>query len=89
MALQHPTEAESALIAALTIAREQGARPVQWRIYVLLGDLYQSQRRHKEAEQAFATARTIIEELASTIADESLRDNFTRMATRIFLSPSV
>ena len=37
------------------------------------------------AEQVFATARTIIEELASTIADESLRDNFTRLATRMFL----
>jgi len=85
MSLQQPTEAESALTAALTIAREQGARPVQWRIYVLLGDLYQSQRRHKEAEQAFATARRIIEELATTITEEALRDNFKHQATRMFL----
>ena len=89
MALQQPIEAESALTAAQTIAKEQGARPLQWHINVSLGSLYQGQGRNKEAEQAFATARTIIEELANTLADESLRDNFTRLATRMFLSPSV
>jgi tetratricopeptide (TPR) repeat protein len=89
MALQQFREAESALTKALALAREQGARPMQWRISVSLGSLYQGQGRHTEAEQGFATARTIIEELASTIADESLQDNFTRVATRMFLSPSV
>jgi tetratricopeptide (TPR) repeat protein/DNA-binding CsgD family transcriptional regulator len=84
MALQQPIEAESALTAAQTIAKEQGARPMQWRIYVALGSLYQGQGRHKEAEQVLATARTIIEELASTIEDDSLRDNFMRQATRMF-----
>jgi predicted ATPase/DNA-binding CsgD family transcriptional regulator len=82
-ALQQPIEAESALAAARTIAKEQGARPMQWGIYVSLGNLYQAQGRHKEAEQVFATARTIIEELATTIEDESLRDNFMHQATRI------
>ena len=56
---------------------------MQWHINVSLGSLYQSQGRNKEAEQAFATARTIIEEIASTIEDESLRDNFMRQATRM------
>jgi predicted ATPase/DNA-binding CsgD family transcriptional regulator len=83
MALQQPIKAESALTDALAIAREQGARPMQWRICVSLGNLYQGLGRHKEAEQSFATARTIIEELASTIGDESLRDKFMRQATRM------
>jgi len=52
-----------------------------WQISISLGKLYQGQRRHKEAEQAFAAARTIIEELATTIEDESLRENFMRQAT--------
>ncbi len=84
MALLQPTEAESALTAARTVAQEQGVRPAQWRIYVLLGDLYQSQRRHKEAEQAYATARRIIEELANTLTEEALRDNFMHQTARMF-----
>ena len=77
------------LQAAQVAAQAQGLQSLQWRICVSLGKLYQGQGRNKEAEQAFATARTIIEELANTLADESLRDNFTRLATRMFLSPSV
>ncbi len=93
MALQQPIEAETALTTALALAQEQEARPMQWRISVSLGKLYQSQRRHVEAEQAFATARTIIEELATTIVDETFRDTFMSQAIRMLphtrsLSPS-
>jgi non-specific serine/threonine protein kinase len=80
-ALQRPTEAETAFEAAREIARKQGVRPVHWRICIALGNLYQAQGRNTEAEQAFATARTLIEELAATIADEPLRDNFLQRAT--------
>jgi DNA-binding CsgD family transcriptional regulator len=83
MALKQPIEAESALTSAQAIAREQGARPMQWRISVSLGSLYQGQGSNKEAEQEFAIARTIIEELATTIEDESLRDTFMRQANRM------
>ena len=54
---------------------------MQWRICIALGNLYQAQGRYTEAEQAFATARTLIKELAATIADEPLRDNFLQRAT--------
>jgi DNA-binding NarL/FixJ family response regulator len=54
---------------------------LKWRICIALGNLYQAQGRNTEAEQAFATARTLIEELAATIADEPLRDNFLQRAT--------
>lgn len=79
-ALQRPAEAEAAFEAAREIARTQGARPVLWRICIALGNLYQTQGRKTEAEQAFVAARTLIEELAATITDESLRDNFLRQA---------
>ena len=80
-ALQRLGEAEATLTAAQALAVAQGARPMQWRICVTLGNLYQAQGRNKETEQAFATARTLIEELAVTIADEPLRDNFLHQAT--------
>jgi tetratricopeptide (TPR) repeat protein len=83
LALQQPVEAEAALNAALTLARAQGVRPMQWRISLTLGKLYQSQGRHTEAKQLFVTARTIIEELATTIADEELRDTFLSQANRL------
>ena len=79
--LQRPVEAEIAFEAAREIATTQGVRPMQWRICIALGNLYQAQGRNIEAEQAFATARTLIEELAATITDESLRDNFLQRAT--------
>ena len=82
-ALRRPAEAEAALTAAQALAAALGARPMQWRICIALGNLYQAQGRNSEAEQAFATARTLIEELAATIADEPLRDNFLNQVTAI------
>lgn len=79
-ALQRPAEAEVAFKGAQEIARMQGVRPMQWRMCIALGNLYHAQGRNEEAEQAFATARTLIEELGATIADESLRDNFLQLA---------
>jgi len=78
--LQRPVEAEVALEAAQEIARALGVRPMHWRICIALGNLYQAQGRNTEAEQAFAAARTLIEELAATIADKPLRDNFLQLA---------
>ena len=81
--LGSPEEAATMLQVAQKAARTQGLQSLLWRICVSLGKLYQSQRRQKEAEQAFATARTIIEELATTIADVALRDNFMHQATSV------
>ena len=75
-ALQRPAEAEAALTAAQAIATAQGVRPLQWRISILLGNLYRTQGRKVEAEQAFADARTLIEALAGNMSDQSLRESF-------------
>jgi DNA-binding NarL/FixJ family response regulator len=80
-ALQRPAEAETAFEAAREIAITQGARPVHWRICIALCDLYQAQGRNTEAELAFATARLLIDELAATITDASLRGHFLQLAT--------
>ena len=58
-----------------------------WRIHIDLGNLYQIQRRHEEAEFAFSTSRGIIEELAANIPDESLRGHFLSCATAQFPRP--
>ncbi len=83
IALQRITEAKAALEAAQEIAATQGVRPTLWRIAVLLGNFNKAQGHHEEAEQSYSAARTLIEELAATIPDESLRDNFMRQATRM------
>ncbi|HEU0001416.1 MAG TPA: tetratricopeptide repeat protein [Ktedonobacteraceae bacterium] len=83
-ALQRHAEAEATFKRAQELARMQGARPAQWRIWIALGNLYHAQGHHAEAEQAFASARALIEELATTIADEPLRDHFLRQAATMF-----
>ncbi len=79
-ALDRVAEAEAALRDAQESARAQGLLPLLWRIYVALGRLYQTQGRQVEAEQAFAAARTIIEELAAPSLDETLRASFLSSA---------
>ena len=75
-ALDRVAEVEAMLRAAQETARAQRLRPLLWRIAVVLGRLYQSQGRREEAEQAFTTARTIIEELAANVPDEQVREQF-------------
>ncbi|HZU67109.1 MAG TPA: AAA family ATPase [Ktedonobacteraceae bacterium] len=82
-ALQQPIEAEAAFARAREIAREYGARPVLWHIYLASGNLYLARGRNVEAEQEFAAARTLIEELATNIDNEPLRNNFLDQATAL------
>ena len=78
--LDRVVEAEAMLRAAQETARAQGLRPSLWRIGVALGRLYQNQGRREEAEQAFASTRTIIEEIAANVPDEQVREEFLRQA---------
>jgi DNA-binding CsgD family transcriptional regulator len=80
-ALQREAEAETMLRAAQEAARSQGLRPLLWRICIVLGKHYQNQGRREEAEQAFSTARSLIEELATNVPDEQVREQFLRQAT--------
>jgi DNA-binding CsgD family transcriptional regulator len=81
VALSRAKEAEAALRAAQEAARAQGLPPLLWRICVSLGRLYRAQERAVEAEQAFSTARAVIEELAANLPDEQLRAQFLSQAT--------
>lgn len=81
VALNRATEAETALLAAQAVARAHGARPMLWRLSLTLGKVYRARGRREQAEEQFAEARTIIEELATELEDEALRDTFLRCAT--------
>jgi len=82
-ALHHEAEAEAELRTAQEIAAVQGARPLLWRICVTLGNLYRVQSRREEAESAFSTASMIIEELAASIPDGYVQEDFLRQATAV------
>ncbi len=84
VALQRAAEAETELRAAQEAAHVLGWRPLLWRICVAQGKLYQTQARREEAEQAFSTARALIEELAANVPDEHLREHFLTQAIAMF-----
>jgi DNA-binding CsgD family transcriptional regulator len=80
LALARPDEAAVALEGARRGALERGSRPELWAIHRSLGRAYQRLRREEAAREEFAAARRLIEELATTIDDVPLRDQFQRAA---------
>jgi DNA-binding NarL/FixJ family response regulator len=81
--LKQLVEAETALRDAHAAALTQGLRPLVWRVAIDLGKLYQTQHRDEEAEQAFATAQEVVKELAASIPDRSLREQFQQQAAAL------
>ena len=51
-----------------------------WRLHADLGKAYRAMARRAESEQAFSSARTIIQQLADTVPDSALRENFLKRA---------
>jgi tetratricopeptide (TPR) repeat protein/DNA-binding CsgD family transcriptional regulator len=81
IALARVDEAQVLLCSARDVAQRRGERPLLWRICLTLGKLYRAEARRDQAEEAFALARAIIQELANTVADEALRSVFLRNAS--------
>ncbi len=80
IALGRVEEAQTLLCSARDEAQREGERPLLWRIYITLGKLYRVETRREQAEEAFMLARTIIQELANAITDETLRSVFLHNA---------
>ncbi len=80
LALARLEEAAEALEAARQGAVERDARPVLWTIHRALGQVYQLLHRKEQARLEQAAGRQLIEALAMTIDDASLRDHFRRTA---------
>ena len=79
--LERYEEAEQALRTVRESARRQPARPLLWRSQAGLGAIYAAQGRPEDAQREFTAARTAIEELAHSLVDEALREEFLRSAT--------
>ncbi len=72
------------LHAAMENAQIVEERFLLWRVHASLGQVCCATDRPAEAEEAFSTAREIIQELGDTIPDETLRDNFVQGACGTF-----
>ena len=81
-ALKQFRKAEQALERAKQGAEEREALPLLWQIHARLGWLYKEQKKVEESKREFAGARRVIDRLAATIPEESLRTDFVHSALR-------
>jgi DNA-binding NarL/FixJ family response regulator len=54
-----------------------------WRLQASLGRCYQRLGRRKQAEESFAAARALVDQLAITIVDDTMREAFRRGADKL------
>ena len=80
--LNRPEEAVSWVRPARAVAREQGARPIQWRLHRELGVALTAVGDTAGADAEFAEARRLIEEIGSTISDPDWRSRFIARASQ-------
>jgi DNA-binding CsgD family transcriptional regulator/tetratricopeptide (TPR) repeat protein len=80
LALGRLEEAVAALAEARRGAQERQARPLLWSIHRSLGHAERLLHRQEHARQELAAARQLIKELATTIGDAVLRNQFERVA---------
>ena len=72
--------AHSLLLAAIDNAQASGERFLMWRLQASLGRLYRILGDRVGAERAFSAARALIDELAGTITDKTLKEVFRQGA---------
>ncbi len=72
--------APSLLHAAIENTEATGERFLLWRIYASLGRLYLTMGRQEAAEKEFSAAGVVIDELAATIPDETMKTKFCQGA---------
>jgi DNA-binding NarL/FixJ family response regulator len=87
-ALGRLDDAEVALSVAAAASSRRGLRPTLWRIQASLGRLYQSHDRRKQAQAAFTAARAIVDDLAATITQSSMREALLHGAAEQFPQPA-
>lgn len=70
----------SLLQSAIGNARSRKERFLLWRLHASLGRLYHATGRQSQAEEELSIARELIQELADSMPEGELRDNFFRRA---------
>jgi tetratricopeptide (TPR) repeat protein len=75
-ALNRLGEAEEELAAALDLAEAVGSPPQILKTWLAIGDLHALQGRAEEARQAYREAVAVVDEMASRLTDQELRQTF-------------
>ena len=76
---QWDCEIDQAIIhleAAQVLARQLGLPGELWQLLTGLGELYQSSKKERQAQQAYAQAAEIVQSLADRIEDRQQRITF-------------
>ncbi len=81
MQLERAGEAENLLLQARGASEEFGLRPILWRVMATLCQLYRAQGRDADTEREAGAAGTLVKELAATVEDVTLRENFAARAS--------
>jgi class 3 adenylate cyclase/tetratricopeptide (TPR) repeat protein len=76
LALGKLAEAERDIASATELARTVSNPPQLWKSLVALGDVRRAQKRDNEANAAYAEAIRVIEDVATNLGDEKLRETF-------------
>ncbi len=69
-------DAETALQKALALAKEVGNPPQLWKTYQTLGELHEKQGLMDQARTAYADALAVIDDVASRLHDQELKQTF-------------
>jgi DNA-binding SARP family transcriptional activator len=80
-------DALALLHAAIENAASTGERFLLWRLHASLGRILSTMGNQEAAENEFASARALIDELADTVTDETLRDKFRQGADSSLRTP--
>lgn len=80
MALGRIQEATVEFQGAQIVGQKQGQRSILWHLHSDLGKAFRALGRREDAEQELSSARMIIQQLADTLPDGALRENFLKQA---------
>jgi DNA-binding CsgD family transcriptional regulator len=80
LALSRLDEARAALEEAKRGAQERHCPSLLWQVQRSLGQVYRRLKLEEQAQGEWAAAREIIEQLAATIEDETVREHFSHTA---------
>lgn len=79
-ALGRMQEAAIEFAGTQVVTQKRGERAILWQLHMELGSAFRALGRREDAEQEFSSARTLIQQLADTLDDGALRDNFLNRA---------
>jgi DNA-binding CsgD family transcriptional regulator len=88
VALGRMQEAAEEFQGTQIVAQKRGERAILWRLHIDLGSAYRGLGRREDALDEFALARSGIEQVANTVPDDALRENFLKRATAMIPTTS-